>query len=447
MKPALRTALAVASAVVLAGGIVPAANAQHDTAVRTPHITEPFGDYVQSTFTDGRFATVDELVEPIRTQHEPFYDEPALAGDEAPGTVLKSEPVDVQFAGFRPGNLRAWRTMYVTSERDGSPGTSTGIVMVPDDGKDDSTRPVVGYQEANDSLGSRCHPSTQWTGATPLEPGAWSALGPLAMMFERGWAVSISDVGNDSQTGPHGVFAGKYAANAMLDGLRSALQLPGLDLSPQSPVGLFGIAGGGVGASFAAERHAEYAPELNIQASVAEGMVVDQRNFVDKSDSSVGAGFAFATLVGLEAKYPEMELDAKLSPLGKQVADYYRSECQLPAYFTLPFVPLSALFANGQSPARIPEFQHVFDDNLLGSDGAPSKPMLITSCGADNSFMSLVPAADTQGLVDRYRQAGATVSHQPSNCDDLRLLTNLYGWTTDLFGMQTIDWLEAELST
>ena len=432
-------------AVALGASVVPVASAQVDTPVRTPRIDEPFGDYVTSTFADGRLATIDELVEPITTTHDPFYDEPALRGDEAPGTLLKAEPLDVQFTAVRPGNLRAWRTMYVTTERDGSAGISTGILMVPDDGRDDATRTVVGYQQANDSLGSRCHPSTQWTGATPDEPGAWSALGPLALMFERGWAVSISDVGNDTQAGPHGVFAGKYAANAMLDGIRSALTGPDIDLSPTAPMGLFGIAGGGVGASFAAERHDSYAPELNIKATVAEGMVVDQRNFITRSDNSLGAGFAFATLVGLAAKYPEMNFDDKLSPFGAQVADYYRGQCQFPAYFTLPFASLSSLFADGQSPATIPEFQHVYDDNLLGAGDAPSAPMLIASCGRDDSFMSLVPASDTQGLVDRYRATGATISYQPSDCSDFRLLTDPYSWTVDLFGMQTLDWFAANL--
>lgn len=29
----------------------------------------------------------------------------------------------------------------------------------------------------------------------------------------------------------------------------------------------------------------------------------------------------------------------------------------------------------------------------------------------------------------------------------LHFLTNMYGWGTDLFGMQTIDWLDARLKS
>lgn len=326
--------------------------------------------------------------------------------------------------------------------------------MIPDDGRDNATREVVGYQEANDSVGARCHPSTQWTGGDPLDGSSWSALGPLAMMFDRGWAVMISDVGNDAQEEPHGVFAGKYAPNTMLDGVRSALKVDDAGLNKQAAVELFGIAGGGVGAGFAAERAASYAPELNVSATVLEGMVIDQQNFFRTADGSLGSGFVFATLLGLEPKYPEMNLDAHLTPLGKQLADLYRTQCQTPAYFTLPFVPLSALFNNGASPVDIPESQHVFDDNLLGAsaDGnvlspakdVPQSPVLISSCLADDSPMSLVPAADSRNLAERYRLAGTPVSYQPTDCSVPRFFTDLYGWGTDLFGMQTINWLDAQ---
>lgn len=449
-QPALPALLAAtALTVALVSPATAAPTDPVDTPTRTPGVDEIFTGYVVSTFTDGRVATPQEIIDPLRPGSDPFYDEPELT-DEAPGTLLKSEPVQVQFTGVRPGNLRAWRTMFVTEEATGDAAgarsISTGILMVPDDGRDDATRPVIGYQEANDSVGARCHPSTQWTGGDPLDGSSWSSLGPLAMMFERGWAVMISDVGNDAQESPHGVFAGKYAANTLLDGVRSALRLEDAGLDPQAPVGLFGIAGGGVGAGFAAERAASHAPELNIRGSVLEGMVVDQRTFFRGSDGSLGSGFVFATLLGLEPKYPEMDLNSHLTPLGRQIADWYRGQCQTPAYFTMPFVPLSALFTDGISPADIPEFQHVYDDNLLGAAGAaPDAPVLITSCVADDSPMSLVPAADARGLADRYRAGGTPVSYQPTDCSMTRFVTDLYGWGTDLFGMQTISWLEAQL--
>jgi len=105
-----------------------------------------------------------------------------------------------------------------------------------------------------------------------------------------------------------------YVVSTFTDG---RLATPQEILDPQAPVGIFGIAGGGVGAGFAAERAASYAPGLNIRGSALEGMVVDQRNFFRGSDGSLGSGFVFATLLGLEPKYPETDLNshcARCSP-------------------------------------------------------------------------------------------------------------------------------------
>ena len=88
-----------------------------------------------------------------------------------------------------------------------------------------------------------------------------------------------------------------------------------------------------------------------------------------------------------------------------------------------------------------PEFQHVYDDNRLGGQ-APRSKVLISSCGKDDSPMSLVPAQDSRDLAARYRAGGTDVTYAPSDCNLNRLFADPYGWGTDLFGMQTIDWIE-----
>lgn len=411
---------------------------------RTPGLNEVFNGFVVGTLRDGTLASPDQIIKPMQPG-DPFYREPALKPSDVPGTLLKAKKVDVQYTGFRPANVDAWKAMFVTSDLQGNRDISTGIIMIPRDGKKNSERKVVGFQMANDSVGGNCHPSAMWTGADPMDGSSMSALGPLAQMFGKGYAVVISDVGNNGDMSPHGVFAGKYNAMSTLDGLRAAFALGDAGLSKDAPIGLFGIAGGGVGIAFAAEKAQQYAPELNIRATVLEGMVVNYRNFIRTSDGSIGSGFAMATLLGLEPAYPDMKVDEKLSPLGKQVADYYRTQCQTPAYFTLPMVPLSALF-NGKNPADIKDFQRAYNDNLIGKGTpSPSNRVLIASCAKDDSPMSLVPAADSRNLAKQWRSRGAHVDYQPTDCSMVNAITNIYGWGTDLFGMQTIDWLAASL--
>ncbi|GED96765.1 lipase family protein [Gordonia crocea] len=439
------TAFAAATAGILALGVLaaPATAAPHTPPNRTPQLGEVFNGYVVGTFGSGRLAGPGEIFAPL-VSGDPFYAEPRLTGTEKPGTLLKAKKVAVQFTGFRPGNVDAYKLMYVTTGLRGAPEISTGIVMIPRDGKRNDQRKVIGYQFANDSVGAYCHPSTMWTGGDPMDGASWSALGPLAQMFGKGYAVAISDVGNDGDRRPHGVFAGKFAGNAMSDMLRATLGYARLGLNPKAPVGLFGIAGGGVGAAFAAENAADYAPDLDIRSTVLEGMVVNQRNFIRTASGSVGSGFAFATLLGLEPKYPEMKIDDHLNPAGKALADVYRTQCQTPAYFTLPYVPLQALFTGNRHPADIKAFQRVYRDNLLGRK-APASRVLIASCAADDSPMSLVPAADSRRLARSYRSRGTKVAYHPTDCSMVKMLTDMYGWGTDLFGMQTIDWLDWSL--
>lgn len=437
----LRTlaAASAAFAMVCAGAATVAAE---PVPPRTPGLDQVFNGYVVGALTGATPGSPQEIFQGLLA-NDPFYQEPPLTGDEKPGTILKSKKVDVLFTGLKPANLDAWKLMYVSTELDGvTPSISTGILMIPRDGKPAAERRLVSYQEANDSVGAGCHPSTQWTGGDPGDGASWSALGPLALMFGKGLAVMISDVGNDADPRPHGVFAGKYAAHTQLDGARAALAFTEAGLDPRAQMALFGIAGGGVGAGFAAELQPTYAPELNVKSTVLEGMVVNQRNFMRVADGSIGSGFGFATLLGLEPKYPEMALDSKLNPVGRGVADIFRKQCQ-DIYFGMPFIPLNTLFNSGLNPADEPAFQHVFDDNELGRSGPPTSKVLIASCAKDDSFMSLVPAADSRRLADTYREQGTDVTYQPTDCSMVKMLTDLYGWGTDLFGMQTVDWLNS----
>ncbi|WP_069162996.1 lipase family protein [Nocardia altamirensis] len=409
----------------------------------TPGLDKVFNGFVIGQIQGAQPVPPDQAFQALLA-NDPFYQEPPRTGAEAPGTLLKAKKVDVMFLGITPPDIEAYKLMYVTTGIDGvTPVVSTGIVMIPNHGAPVGEKKVISYQEANDSVGWSCHPSTQWTGGDPLDGSSWSALGPLALMFDKGYAVMISDVGNDGDRNPHAVFAGKFAAHAQLDGVRAALAYQDAGLNPEAQVALFGIAGGGVGAAFSAELQPTYAPELNVKSALLEGMVVNPRNFMRVADGSVGSGFALATLLGLEPAYPEIQVNAKMNPAGMALANAFRTQCQTPAYFGLPLLPLNTLFNSGLSPADEPAFQRAFEDNILGRSGTPKAKVAITSCAADDSFMSLVPAKDAKDLADTYRAGGTEVTYQPTNCSMVRMLTDMYGWGTDLFGMQTIDWIDS----
>lgn len=428
------------------------AGAGWDRSFAPPQLSEVLNPFAVSMLRDSVPASPAEMTEGLWGRPGSFYDEPPLDDSMPMGHLLKSEPFEVIYNGVKPAHIRAWRTMYVTEDVAGRRVVSTGVIMLPSDGRDDSSRPVVAYQQVNDSAGAKCHPASQWTGGDFLDFSSISAVGPLAQLLGEGAAVVISDVGNDGDTGVHGVFAGRYAGMALINGLRAAYQVPGPQVNPRNDVGILGVAGGGVGAAFAIEYQPWYAPELPVKATVLEAMAVDQRTFVDFADGHLGSGFVLATLVGLESQYPEMRLNEKLNPAGRALADLFRDSCQTPFYYFTPFLPQNTLFTSGLPPADEPDFQHVYRDNSLGINNPDNDPVLrppgkvlVTSCAADDSIMVVTPAEDARNLVDSYRGQGVDVHYHGLRCGPDVMITDLYRWLTELFGMHAIDWLMDEI--
>ena len=417
-----------------------------------PELREVLNPFAVSMLADSVPASPVENAEGLWGQAGPFYDEPPIDDSMPMGHLLNSEPFEVIYNGIKPAHIRAWRTMYVTEDVAGNRVISTGVIMVPDDGRDDASRPVVAYQQIDDSAGAKCHPSSQWTGGDFMDFSSFAALGPLAQFLGEGAAVVISDVGNDADPGVHTVFAGRYAGMALLNGLRAAYDVPGAGVNPNNDVGVFGVAGGGVGAAFAIEYQPWYAPEIPVTATLLEAMAVDQRTFIDFADGHLGSGFVLATLVGLEPQYPEMRLNDKLNPAGRFLADIFRDACQTPFYYLTPFLPQHTLFTSGIPPADEPDFQHVFRDNSLGISNPTADPalrppgkVLVTSCAADDSIMVVTPAQDARNLVDSYRAQGVDVHYHGLDCGPGVMITDLYRWMTELFGMHAVNWLMDEI--
>lgn len=83
--------------------------------------------------------------------------------------------------------------------------------------------------------------------------------------------------------------------------MRAALALPEAGLESDVQVGIFGIAGGGVGAGFAAKQAHIYAPELNVVASAIQAMMIDPAIFESTAAGGIGSGFVFANLLAFDA--------------------------------------------------------------------------------------------------------------------------------------------------
>lgn len=93
-----------------------------------------------------------------------MVEEPELIAEMAPGTLLRSRPVNVQVYQVRPDVVSGYQLMYTTTDHFRRQVVSTGILMIPQDGTAPADRKIIAYAEANDGLGANCGPSHQWTG-------------------------------------------------------------------------------------------------------------------------------------------------------------------------------------------------------------------------------------------------------------------------------------------
>src|SRR5688572_6259793 len=146
---------------------------------------------------------------------DPFYAPAAGYEASAPGTVLRSRPVNVAALGIPLPIFKAWQVLYRSADAQGDPTATVATIIVPITKAPPGGRPLVSYQPAQDSLTRECAPSyTIQQGTEKEEP---QLLLPALL---RGSAVVVSDYeGPESQWA-----AALQAGHAVLDGVRATLK-------------------------------------------------------------------------------------------------------------------------------------------------------------------------------------------------------------------------------
>jgi hypothetical protein len=141
----------------------------------------------------------------------------------------------------------------------------------------------------------------------------------------------ITDYAGAGTPGLPTYLVGRAEGQQGLDALRAVQRLPSSGVSAKSPVGVTGYSQGGQAAGWAAQIQPTYAPELDLKGVLAGGVPADMLAEVNHLDGNptAGAGFALASMVGLDAAYPELDLEDRLTPLGKTLIDEVENTCYL----------------------------------------------------------------------------------------------------------------------
>ncbi|MGW5917589.1 lipase family protein [Nocardia fluminea] len=369
---------------------------------------------------------------PLLPPDDPFYDAPPGFDALAPGTVVRSRPVEIALFGVIRQRITAWQLLYRTCDLDGAPEVSVTTVLLPW-GVGTRARPLVSFQCAIDAVAPQCFPSYALRrGAATIGSIAPLELPIIAMTLEQGWAVSVPD--HEGAGGRFG--AAREPGYRALDGIRAALDFAPMALEPNTSVALWGYSGGGLATAWAAELAAEYAPELNIVGAAAGSPVGDPAAAFVRLNGGWFAGFPAAFVAGLRQAYPELDavlrdhLDARYHGLLGEAEE--RSTFALLLRFARHDVARHLRGGMAELLAE-PVLRRILADIEPGTR-APAAPLLVVQGVNDE----VIAVADIDAHVQRYERAGATVrylrvrrgSHLPL---EFLIVPTVLDWLTDRF--------------
>jgi pimeloyl-ACP methyl ester carboxylesterase len=184
---------------------------------------------------------------------------PALAAP-APRMLVSATPV----AGA-PDGAKAFRIVYRTKTGRGVGVQATGLVVVPAGAAPRGGRDTVAWTHGTTGIADACAPSANtWR---------FSIIAGLPQLLQRGYLVVAPDYIGLGSAGVHPFLVGKDTAQAVLDAVRAAREVPGANASGR--FALRGESQGGHAALWSAALARSYAPELRLVGIAAAAPATD----------------------------------------------------------------------------------------------------------------------------------------------------------------------------
>lgn len=316
---------------------------------------------------------------------DPFYAQAPTAGP--PGTIVSSRPVQITVLNSLgvPLPLTAWQIAYDSRDASNGPVVDVGTLIEPAIGG--PARPLVSYDEAEDSDTQSCSPSYT------LASGSFPELNTLLLPLAAGWDVMVPDY-----EGPNSEFgAGPQEGHGILDGLRAAESFAPAGLSSSTEVGIWGYSGGGFATAWASELQPAYAPGLNLKG-IAEGGVPSNMPYeLQYSDGNIGAGFYPALMTGLDRAY-SLNVHALLNAPGLAAYGQISGECSFTYAAQYPYQSMEAYTTSGLPlTTTSAAVSGAVAAQVLGGH-PPHAPLFYYHAILDE----LVPFSEAQHLVSTY---------------------------------------------
>ena len=271
-----------------------------------------------------------------------------------PGSIIRQEAM----GNSPPGGI-AHRVLYRSTSPDGKPIAVSGVIIIPPGAPPEGGWPVVAWAHPTTGIVPHCAPSLallifqQIAGSRPLT--------------EQGYAIAATDYPGLGTPGPHPYLVGVSEARAVIDSVRAARNLPGVNGNRYA---VWGHSQGGQAALFTGIISESYAPELKLLGVAAAAPATDLATLMTDDLNSTGGRNLTAMTVWSWSRIYDAPADSVVARAVMPVVDRLAEEC-----IESPFdiwvrartaAPLAEKFLIVKNPAEIEPWHSLMVRNTPG---------------------------------------------------------------------------------
>ncbi len=323
---------------------------------------------------------------------QPFYDTDGLVENGAVGEVVRQEPLGVTVDGGK-----GVRILYRTQRADGSFTFSSAMVFIPSTSVTaGATRPVVAWAHGTVGMGDSCAPSRT--------PNPAATISWVSQMLKKGWVVTATDYAGLGTPGTEGYLVGPEESHDVINSVRAARNLPQAHAGNSYVV--WGHSQGGHSALFTASVSADYAPELQLVATVASAPAAELVSLLDQQyGTAIDWVIGPEVLVSWPKLYPYLDIKDVTTRPAQRNYEKIASQCIADATLGgITRVKLKQGFFS-ENLVRVPNWRRAAEQSSAPIL-APAQPLMVVE-----SLNDQVVLPNTTALyIQKSCQAGSNLT-------------------------------------
>ncbi|QTI67454.1 lipase [Gordonia polyisoprenivorans] len=338
----------------------------------------------------------------VPPSQDPFYSTTHSLTHVEPGTALKTRVVGLAY-GDKRFPATATQILFRTTDQFGAPTAAVTSIIEP---LTPGPRKIISYHSPYDALGSQCDPSYALRGGNTGRRPEFDDL-TIGTLLAQGYTVVAPDYEGLKMRWT----MGRESAQTALDSIRAAERH--LRAPASTPVGLFGYSGGSVPTGFGADLAPTYAPELNIIAVAAGGVIVDPAHNLPYVNGSTQWAGVIPALMNVYNDVFDLGIERYLSPKGTTILAQTQGKCLIDFATKYPGLTDSQLL-QPQYPSLldVPGIPAAFNQNIMGLKGKPRGPVFLGVGNIDGIGDGIMIDADVAGLATRYCREGVATQYK-----------------------------------